>query len=164
MATATVSRNEIKALGGKALVELFNELTGGSVKRFSTRAAGLKRTLAAFDESNVGGTDATVKNVRTNKASTKVDVVPVGDVARKRRLTFPVKSIIKTHRSGTRRATVIKMLSRGNGATVQQVMDEIPEWDYRTAFEGIKLIHAYTGYGLEEDAKGRIRLIGLPTS
>lgn len=158
MATATVSRNDIKALNGRDLVDFFNELTGGSVKRFATRAAGLKRTLAAFDDN---GTTAPAKTSGNRKVvKTKIDVVPVGDVARKRRLTFPVKDFVKGHRPNTRRAQVIKMLSRDNGASVQQVMDAIPDWDYRTAFEGIKLIHGYTGYGLEEDDKGRIRLLG----
>lgn len=164
MTTATVSRNDIKGLNGRELVDLFNDLTGNSTKRFSTRAAGLKRTLAAYDDAKGAKLATNYSGKAKTAKAAKVEVVPVGDVARKRRLTFEAKDLIKAHRPNTRRAQVIQMLSRPNGASVQQVMDAIPDWDYKTAFEGIKLINAYTGYGLEEDVAGRIHLIGSPTA
>jgi len=150
-----ITFDSIATLTGPELITLFNELTGEGVKRFSTRAAGIKRTQAAF-QLKVG--NESVKAQTATKAKPKA----TAGVARRKLISFPVKDLIKKHRPGTRRATTVDMLSRKNGATVQEVMDAI-NWDYKTAYEGIKLLHVYTGYGLQEDANGRIRLLGTPT-
>lgn len=65
---------------------------------------------------------------------------------------------VRSHRPGTKRATTIDLLSREEGATVEEVM-EATGWSYRTALEGIKLIHSYLGYGLREDDDSRIYLV-----
>lgn len=63
----------------------------------------------------------------------------------------------KQYRPGTKRAQTIDLLSRPEGATVEEVM-EATGWPYATALEGIKLVHTYVGYGLREDDDSRIYL------
>lgn len=69
---------------------------------------------------------------------------------------LPFLGEIKEHRPGTKRAKVIEMLTPG--ATLEQVMAEIG-WDRKTAYEGIRLVHFYLGYGIKTEDGGVIRLI-----
>lgn len=61
-------------------------------------------------------------------------------------------SEIKKFREGTKRATVIGMLVNEGGATFAEVM-EATGWDHKTAYEGVRLINLYVGYGLRTDAE-----------
>ncbi len=56
---------------------------------------------------------------------------------------------VKAHRPGTKRAHVVETLS-GDGATFDEIAAHC-DWDRRTAYEGIKLIHSLLGWGLRED-------------
>ena len=70
---------------------------------------------------------------------------------------------VKQHRAGTKRATVVELLTSKKGATFVQVQEEIAkrfpggEWNDATCYEGIKLIHSSLGYTLTQDDKGVIR-------
>ena len=66
---------------------------------------------------------------------------------------------LKDHRAGTKRAKVIAMMSRKNGATRRQLM-RATGWDAKTLRDGIRLVHVAVGHGVREDAKGRLRLVG----
>lgn len=67
------------------------------------------------------------------------------------------KKEIKPHRPGTKRARVVEMLQREEGASFAEIMEET-NWNRNQAYQGITLIHAYLGYGLTEDEDGRIRI------
>jgi hypothetical protein len=72
-------------------------------------------------------------------------------------------------REGTFRSTLIKLLSRENGATFAECMaatwgtkkDMEPEIQVKTTYEAMRLLHTYCGYGmrhLDDSAKPRIQL------
>lgn len=69
----------------------------------------------------------------------------------KRAMTFdlPCASTQKQPRESSKRAKVLAMLQRKNGATHQEVMDAIG-WDRVTAYEGIRLLSIHNGYGLRQ--------------
>ena len=84
--------------------------------------------------------------------------VLVGQTARRRLMNFPGRAgAPKPHRAGTKRALVVEMLTRPEGATFKQVQDSVAakfpggEWDAKTTTEGIKLISVALGYQLTED-------------
>lgn len=66
------------------------------------------------------------------------------------------KADIKKIRPGTKRALIIDLLSRPNGATFDECRKET-DWDVKTCYEGIRLLHFYVGYGIEQQGD-RIKL------
>lgn len=148
---------DIDSLSGPELVGLFNEITGESVKRFSSRAAGIRRVKAAMAENLAGASEEISKEISTASSSVHKPA-PIAGQARRKRIEFPARPAgeIKDHRSGTKRATVIGLLRQG--ATMQQLMSATG-WDYKTAYDGVKLVHSYLGYGLREDESGVVTLI-----
>lgn len=80
-----------------------------------------------------------------------------GPVIDRKPFEFPAMKEIKSHRPGTKRAKTIELLSRKEGASIEEVMDA-NGWDKPTALEGVKLLHSYLGYGLTEDEEQRIYL------
>lgn len=62
---------------------------------------------------------------------------------------------IKNHRPGTKRAKVIELLQRPEGASMEEIQ-EATGWNPAQAFQGVSLINSYVGYGLREDDQGRI--------
>jgi hypothetical protein len=82
---------------------------------------------------------------------------PVAEVKRTRKMNFnfPAEGKVKPPRENSKRAKVLEMLERPNGATHEEVMKAV-NWDRITAYEGIRLLSKHNGYGLREDDKGRI--------
>lgn len=151
------STDDIEGLGGRELVTLHNELAAkiGTkfTKRFSNRDNGIRRVTALFEQ--LGDSAPSISTGQ----NTKPAAGKIGDVARRKRFSIESRDKIKSHRAGTKRAKVIDLLSRDGGATIEDVM-KANGWDYRTAFEGIKLVATYVGYGLTEDDEGNIELTG----
>lgn len=110
------------------LVKIFNQHSPKPVKTFRTKEQALKRVRA---------------------------VVPKGE--RPSRFNLPRREDAYEPREGTKRYRVLQMLRRKNGASLEEVMKEIPDWDRRTAYEGVRLINIHCGIGLSQDEKGRIR-------
>lgn len=82
-------------------------------------------------------------------------VVTVSGVLRTRKaFAFEPLKEQKPHKPNTKRAKVLEMLL--SGATFVQIQ-EATKWDDRTAYEGIRLIHGYLGYGLVEGPDGVIK-------
>ena len=84
--------------------------------------------------------------------------IMLGGVRRRRLMNYPGNgSAPKAHRPGTKRALVVALLTRDEGATFVEVQEGIAaafpggEWDDRTTFEGIKLVSTALGYSLTED-------------
>jgi hypothetical protein len=73
------------------------------------------------------------------------------------RFFFPVADEIKNVRPGTHRATLVDLLSRKEGASFEECQ-AATGWDKKTCYEGIRLLHSYVGYGMTQDAEGRIKL------
>jgi hypothetical protein len=73
------------------------------------------------------------------------------------RFFFPVADEIKNVRPGTHRATLVELLSTKEGASFEECQ-AATGWDKKTCYEGIRLLHSYVGYGMTQDAEGRIKL------
>ena len=62
----------------------------------------------------------------------------------------PTKAEVRKHRQKTKRAKAIELLTRPEGATFEDIKREC-SWNDVQAYEGIKLLHAYLGYGIKEE-------------
>jgi hypothetical protein len=90
--------------------------------------------------------------------------VMVGGVRRRKLFNLPgnVGSAPKRHAEGTKRALVVRLLTRAEGATFLEVQEAIAgafpggAWDDRTCTEGIRLISTALGYRLEEDPQSAV--------
>lgn len=72
-----------------------------------------------------------------------------GSPRSRKELSWPPKSDIRPHRPGTKRALAVELLTRPGGATFEEIRTACG-WTKVQAYEGIKLIHAYLGYGISE--------------
>jgi hypothetical protein len=80
------------------------------------------------------------------------------EVQRKVRFNKPARPPIRNYRKGSKRGKLIGLLSRPEGATFNEIMEEIG-WEYKVAYENVVLVNTYTGYGLSEGDDGRIRIV-----
>lgn len=82
------------------------------------------------------------------------------------RFVFPVGDEIKPVRAGTFRAKLVELFSTKPGATFDEALAATwgskegmdPEVAKKTCYEGIRLLHYYVGYGMKQDADGRITI------
>lgn len=82
---------------------------------------------------------------------------PVERKKRGRRFVFPALSVIKTAREGSKRALAIRLLTREEGAKFEDIQ-AATGWNDKDAYEGIRLVHYYVGYGMAQDEDGTIRI------
>lgn len=99
---------------------------------------------------------ATTKKTTARKAKAAPAPAPVAaKTTRKMNFNFPCEGKVKSPRETSKRAKVLELLSRPQGASHEEVMKAVG-WDRITAYEGIRLLSKHNGYGLREDDKGRI--------
>lgn len=186
--TRTAAENNadkyLDQMTGLELVELYRLVKsnlGEEVRtsRFSDSATGIKRTwealqafdaasdesLGAADKGKVELTDADKKQIKDEAADRKASQ-PKTRKPRGMRFVFPASDEIKSVRPGTFRAKLVELFSTGKGATFDEAMaatwgskkgmDE--ETAKKTTYEGIRLLHYYVGYGMKQDADGRITI------
>lgn len=175
-----------RTMTGPQLLDLFNlvsaNLGKGRVNRFSDRKAAEKRTwgiLETFEaeaatEGKVELSPADKKQIteeaQARKGGSKPAAPkPADKKARKprgMRFVFPADKEIKPVREGTFRAKLVELFSTGKGATFDEAMaatwgskkDMDVETAKKTTYEGIRLLHYYVGYGMKQDADGRITI------
>lgn len=160
-----------------------SDLVVAPVKRFSDRATATKRVAALLEKTGqeVVAVEAGVPTIRrvgdlppavegqgevqdlaTPLEGTNDTTEPApAKKERKRRgfrFVFPKKDEIKSCREGTKRAQVVELLSREEGATLEEIM-AATGWSQKDAYEGTRLIHFYLGYGMKQDENGRVRLV-----
>jgi hypothetical protein len=70
---------------------------------------------------------------------------------------YPPGPVQRKYWPNTKRAHLIKLLSRPQGATIEECQLAIG-WKYYTCCQNIYLLHIYLGYGLREDSNGQIHL------
>lgn len=173
-------------LSTPALVTLFNKLATDHstdevalVKKFADRATAEKRVTALLEKTGMqvvsveGGVptlaatdkpwtaDADIDATRQAVEPTTAPAPAPAKKERKRRgfrFVFPKKDEIKTARAGSKRAQVVELLSRPEGATLAEIM-EATGWSEKDAYEGTRLVHFYLGYGMKQDENGRVRLV-----
>jgi hypothetical protein len=146
-------------LSGPDLVKLHNKLNpNGATKRFGDKQAGVKRVWAVLGGERA---EATPKPEKP-KAEPKAPKAAKPKVDRKKReMRFvypPLDEIREVKRGNSHRATLLKMMSRPQGATFAQLQaatwgrheDMTEEVQRKTTYEGIRLCHTYVGYGLRQ--------------
>lgn len=111
----------------------------------------VRQTLGRIKEYN--GLTVTL----TGEADDNQVVVVSGQLRTRKPFVFEPKKVIKEHKPNTKRAKVIELCSAPGGATFEQIM-AATEWDERTAYEGIRLLNGWVGYGLRESGDGRITI------
>lgn len=170
---------------GTELVSLFRLVKsnlGEEVRttRFPDSKTAIKRTwaaLEAYDQANdeslgsdtVTLTEADKQQVKAEAEDRKAAAPKAEPKARKprgMRFVFPVGDEIKPVREGTFRAKLVELFSTGKGATFDEALAATwgskegmdPEVAKKTCYEGIRLLHYYVGYGMKQDADGRITI------
>jgi len=161
---------DIEALQGVNLGRFLGLITGSTVSKIRDRAAAVAKAVEAFKAQGEKPVDfeayiietkdiSSTKPARTRATKTrkpakvkKVKAAKKSNGERKPRarkpFDFKPRKNIKAHREGTKRDTVIKLLT-GKGATFEQIMKKTG-WDHRTAYEGTRLLNTHLGYGLTE--------------
>lgn len=99
-------------------------------------------------------------NLRVTHRRTEPAVEKVR-VSRLKRFKFPPTSKVTPPRAGTLRALVLELLSRDTGGTFAEVLEMVKTFDgqrgveeknvERRAYEVIRLLHYYNGYGLAHE-------------
>ena len=161
----------LSTLETKDLLTIHNlskENVGGKgTKRFSDRSSALKRTekaLAAYVEyfADEGDDMDTTDKTPTPHTKPKKEGKKRG-----MRFVFPASDEIKSVKSGTMRATLLKKLRHPKGATFEELVEATwgqkrgekgwsEEKIVKTTYEATRLIHYFTGYGMYQDEDGRI--------
>lgn len=184
--TRTAAENNadlfLDAMTGAQLVELHNlvrsNLGLSTTKRFADTKTAIKRTWAAleqYDQANdqslgtgdkVQLTDADKKQIKDEAEDRKAAEPKKARKPRGMRFVFPAGDEIKPVREGTFRAKLVELFSNKPGATFDEALAATwgskkgmdPETAKKTCYEGIRLLHYYCGYGMKQDADGRITI------
>lgn len=149
---------DVDALDGKALLKLYNHLTGKETKKFASRKKGLAQTKKEVALELKARAKAEGEKPAKEPAAKGEKSAKVAKTAR--RMQFRLAPLqVREVRETSKRYSVIQMLKRPQGATFQEVMDATG-WNERQTYEGIRLVHFAAGHGLwdEVDADGSIRI------
>lgn len=138
------------------------ESNRGKVIELASKAGGAKfadlKKATKWDDAELKAAMARIKGYNGLTVSVEGEgdeaVVTISGVLRTRKpFAFEPLKEQKPHKPNTKRAKVLEMLL--SGATFVEIQ-EATKWDDRTAYEGIRLIHGYLGYGLKETPDGKI--------
>lgn len=93
----------------------------------------------------------------------EVTTAPVAEKPRAPRPRKPFnrapKEFAIATRPGTKKALLIDLLSRPEGATFEECREATGWQGYKQLYESIHVLNAVLGYGLTEGEDGRIRLV-----
>lgn len=157
------SRTDLGSLKTADLLALYNKLTGKKTTKFASRDKGEGQVWAAIKaapaEAATSNKEAAAKPaVKDAPKSEPKAKAPRAKRQRSYKFNYEPDAEVQGHREGTKRAKVIELLSRPAGANFQEVRDAT-SWDEKTAYDGIRLIHTYLGYGLKTAENGNIHLV-----
>ena len=139
-----------------------SNIGSGSTKRFADKSSAIRRTWAklqeyqAWVEADEGGEPKQPETPAPTPPAPPAPPEPKPTVERKKRgmrFVFPAESEQKPVRADSARGKALALLQRKDGATFEEVQ-QVTGWNEKQAYEGIRLIHYYSGYGLAEDVKG----------
>lgn len=155
----TATRADVKAADTSELLEAYNKIVGADkqIQKFRDRATAEKRTWDLIG-SLPPGEETTAGAVKSGKPTRKAETP-----AKKRSMRFcfaPVAAKeIKPIRESSLRFKVYQMISQENGALFSEIQKAC-NWDARTTYEGIRLVHLKAGYGMwsENLPNGDIRI------
>lgn len=129
---------EVRALATPDLLCLFNQLTGRQTKKFASRAKGEEQTLRQL-----------------RREGLLVDFAEKPIAQRSRGMSFRLAPSLplKPPRKGSKRARVLELISRPDGALFSEIR-ELCSWGTKDAYEGVRLLNVFCGYGLWHEAEG----------
>lgn len=141
------TQEEVKAASPAELVAAYNTLTGKNIKKFENRAKGEARVWAEI----VKAKGETPKEKKKRRSM---------------RFRFAPKNLKEfgKPRPGSLRAIVFAMISAPEGALMSEI-SKATNWEGRTLYEGIRLVHSTTGIGMwheEENGDLKVRAISDP--
>jgi hypothetical protein len=150
----------VSMMEGGDLLTTYNlvasNLGKGRVNRFADRKTAVRRLWAILQE--YAAQDAQEEAPAPQPEPVAAPATEQPKVTRKKRgmrFVFPAESDIKEVRPGSARAIALACMQREGGATFEEIM-EATGWNEKKAYEGIRLVHYYVGYGMKQDAEGRI--------
>ena len=150
-------KEDIEELSGKGLVGFYNtfaeKLGQSAVKRFADHKSGLRRTLDLMVQCA-----AIIEEEKPVKAARKTRGMSFNYAFKGAEQLRTIKNPMSL------RAVVLSELEKG--ATFEEVVDTVEQFDNakgrepknlkQRAYEVIHLLNHYVGYGLRQDAEGRI--------
>lgn len=162
----------LDSLSTKEIVELYNRCANAlgekPVTRFSDRETAIKRTrtmIERYEMLKASKQPAYMPNAKKPEDLLRKDGSPRSK--RSPRFILPLGPVQKPPRPETMRAKLLALLERENGATFEEAIagtwgekrDMSPQKQRQTTYEAIRLLHYFNGYGLKQDADGRIRAV-----
>ena len=164
-AVGVVADKFLEQMTGPELLSLHNLVASNlgrtGTKRFSDTKSAIRRTWAILEE-YAQADDTTTQSAPPApkpeapdkpKREPRAKPEPKG---RGRRFVFAPEAEIKPVRADSARGRALAILTREGGATFEEVM-KATGWNEKRAYEGIRLLHYYSGYGLRQttDAAGK---------
>jgi len=160
-----VTKEQVEAMGGRELVDLYNELCPEQpVKRFASRAAGVRRVLAALE---TAGTDEQAEAPAGQEQAAALEAVDAGSGpeeaaqpepgagpdqpapkrSRKRSgvRSFTPEGELKPPRPGSKRAILLEWLLEPEGMS-EEAITEMFEWKPRDVKDALRLLAKANGY------------------
>lgn len=127
IAFGKIMKDDLPEMSLVQLAALYAEMTGGDQIRPKNKEEAIEK-LSALKKKSYG--------LRKRKA----------------RFHLPYMGYVRNTwtKIKTRRSSLIKILSRPGGATIQEC-SAVTGWDYQNTYNNIKLLHTLIGYGVEED-------------
>lgn len=169
LSTAKTIEQDIKNASTNDLLETYNAITGEELKKFRDRATAERRTWAMINRLAPGedvSKPSTKAKVVEKVIPKKAVAAPVTKAKRTMRFCFAPhnKSDLKEPRKTSLRGQLFDLFKeRGErGLLFSEVQAKFPHWKKTDVYEGIRLIHFTTGYGMwsnEESGDIRIQLI-----
>jgi|GEM_PF-2530309 hypothetical protein len=148
-------------MSGPELLSLHNLVASNlgrtGTKRFSDNTAAQRRTWAILQEyDNDGPAEAPTEPEKAPAPAPTPTPAPPKDEGKKQpqkkrgmRFVFPAESEVKPVRADSARGKALALLSQKGGATFAEVQ-KATGWNEKQAYEGIRLLHYYSGYGLAQ--------------
>lgn len=147
------SKDDLAKVPTPDLLRTYNELSGRNTSKFADRKKAEDQTWRMIVEKILatpqGEKPEPIASDKKQKQGRPPGIIP---------FRLPVEKTIKTHRPNTKRAKLIEMLSRPQGATFDELR-KATNWKKKDCYEGIRLLHYNLGYGLATDDDGTIRLL-----
>lgn len=173
--TANATLADIKAAETSELLTVFNKITKQSVKKFSDRKTAEHRTWNAIQQLPPGE-DINKPVKKDTKVASKIEKgsktpkvkKPSGEktAARKRTMRFcfapGAEKTFKAPRASSLRFKLFELLQRKNGILFSEIHKEFPKWSKQNIYEGIRLVHFTTNYGMwstQENGDLRIQIV-----
>jgi len=150
-------RREVEAMTGPELVAYYNQITGGCVKRFSSRAAGVQRVLAALERARAEEEIAPPEPCEPTPDSREVGQPRKRGRSGAGARRYEPEGELRPPRAGSKRAQLLERLSSAEGMSWDEMEEEFG-WSPRDCMDALRLLARQNGYGVMEGAEGRWRV------